>query len=80
MVVRYGGEEFMIVMPSADIASAKKLTSRIIEYVRTSSNQTLSAGIASYSAGMDFNQLVILADNALYEAKKTGRNKFIAAA
>lgn len=80
LVVRYGGEEFMIVMPAADIESATKLTSRIIDYIKASSNQTISAGIARYSEGMDFNQLFILADNALYNAKETGRNKFVIAA
>ena len=79
LVVRYGGEEFMIVMPSADIESAKKLSTRILESLREQSDQTISAGIAAYSAGMDFNTLVMMADEALYQAKESGRNKFVVA-
>lgn len=79
LVVRYGGEEFMIVMPSADIESAKTLSLRILEYLREHSDQTISAGIAAYTSGMDFNKLVLMADEALYLAKKGGRNRFVVA-
>jgi len=79
LVVRYGGEEFMIVMPSADIQEAEKLTARILKHIRENSGQTVSAGIASYSSEMNFNDLVIQADEALYIAKKNGRDQYIVA-
>jgi len=79
LVVRYGGEEFMIVMPSADIQEAEKLTARILKYIRDNSGQTISAGIASYSPEMNFNDLVIQADEALYLAKRNGRDRYVIA-
>lgn len=79
LVVRYGGEEFMIVMPSADIQEAKNLTTRILKHIRENSEHTISAGIASYSSEMNFNDLVIQADEALYLAKQGGRNRFVVA-
>ena len=79
LVVRYGGEEFMIVMPSADIQEAEKLTARILKHIRENSGQTISAGIASYSSEMNFNDLVIQADEALYLAKRNGRDRYVIA-
>jgi len=79
LVIRYGGEEFMMVLPSTNIEQASILAERIHTTVNKNTDVTISAGVAVYSDKMDFKQLVQQADNALYAAKEDGRDKFIVA-
>ena len=79
LVIRYGGEEFMMVLPSTNIEQASILAERIHTTVNKNTDVTISAGVAVYSDKMDFQQLVQQADNALYAAKEDGRDKFIVA-
>lgn len=83
--VRYGGEEFIIVLPNTDKTGAFDVAERIRNVIETTPLKighdkkvflTASFGIATY--GIDANNLTSLiaaADNALYNAKKTGKNK-----
>jgi len=79
LVVRYGGEEFMVVLPSTNIEQAKIIAERINTTVKKNTDVTISAGLAVYSDKMDFNQLVQQADDALYIAKEDGRDRFVVA-
>lgn len=79
LVVRYGGEEFMIVLPSTNIEQAKIIIERIQENIKENVHITISAGLAIYAGNIVFQKLVKQADKALYEAKETGRNKYIIA-
>lgn len=83
---RYGGEEFAILLPETDLQNAWKVGEnirRIVESLRiTRSNNheevfrmTISIGIARYQANQSINDLIELADNALYQSKNTGRNR-----
>lgn len=88
---RYGGEEFFIMSPETDIDGAKELAKRLNEEIALITGLkrkiTVSIGVASYHNSekiMDkvFSQtvnkkedLVILADKALYYSKLTGKNK-----
>jgi diguanylate cyclase (GGDEF)-like protein len=74
LVVRYGGEEFMVVVPSTRLEHARLVAERIIHEVREFTNVTISAGLEEYSIDMDIDQVVQRADKALYEAKLAGRN------
>jgi diguanylate cyclase (GGDEF)-like protein len=85
-VYRYGGEEFLLVLPQQPVSGAKALMERALEAVRDlaivhagdpSGQLRLSAGIASFSAGhrVDAETLVGEADAALYAAKAAGRNR-----
>lgn len=83
---RYGGEEFALVLEETDADGARLLCERIREEIAAqvmSSEQgpfrvTLSLGIASYPAdGVDKQQLIERADQALYFAKQNGRNRTV---
>ena len=85
-VYRYGGEEFLLVLPQQSAAGAKALMERALDAVRdlaivhagdTSGQLRLSAGISSFSLEhpVDANDLLGEADAALYAAKAAGRNR-----
>lgn len=75
LVSRFGGEEFLIILPETDLEEAKSIAERIISLVRTETNMTISAGIAQFLPGMTFDELIKKADDALYLAKKNGRDR-----
>lgn len=78
---RWGGEEFVILTPSTDLAGACNLAENLRKLVQLHSfsyveNQmTLSFGIAQLSSEDTKKTLFEKADGALYEAKKNGRNR-----
>ena len=83
IVARWGGEEFLVMMPDTDIQSAQRaierLRVRMVDVrVRTASNElqfTISAGVAQHVEGEPIANTVSLADRALYGAKEAGRNR-----
>lgn len=75
LVSRFGGEEFLIILPETDLEEATFIAERIIRLVRTETNMTISAGIAQFLPGMTFDELIKKADDALYLAKKNGRDR-----
>ena len=86
---RYGGEEFALVMPDSDAEAAMRVAERIRAAVQTRGVQwqhrrlsiTISGGIASYAVhGESGEKLIAAADAALYEAKRSGRNRIHLAA
>ena len=86
-IYRYGGEELLIVLPEQTLASAELAGERIRRAVAGASMVhpgnapfgivTISIGIAAYdeTAGHTFDTMIAEADAALYEAKRTGRNR-----
>lgn len=76
LVVRYGGEEFLLVLPSTNIENAKILSERIRTAVKQKTDVTVSAGLAMHSDPMDFEQLLQRADEGLYIAKNKGRDQY----
>ena len=86
MVVRYGGEEFLIVLQDTGVETAMAVADKIrckveetkIQLPGTMLQKTISIGVAEFPADSDtFWQVVKFADVALYEAKKQGRNRVI---
>ncbi|MGV8074894.1 MAG: diguanylate cyclase [Syntrophobacteraceae bacterium] len=85
MCFRYGGEEFMVLLPQTDIEGAMKKAERIREFcenkiyeVGTSSTKvTVSIGVASVHRHQpaQSKELLAYADKALYRAKAEGRNR-----
>lgn len=92
LVARYGGEEFAVVMPDTDAAGAANIAASLRENVDsmnlahahsdTADHVTISLGVATMVPVADKKpeELIVKSDEALYEAKKTGRNRFCSAA
>ncbi len=81
---RYGGEEFLIIMPRTDVAGAAIMAERLRAAVEgtpmhgadgTRFSTTVSVGVAEYCDGDDEDLIISRADAALYRAKDLGRNK-----
>lgn len=86
VLTRYGGEEFAIVMPTADMANAIMKAEEIRKSVESIDFEdivtgkpikiTLSIGVASFPThGTEQKTLINITDKALYQAKKNGRNR-----
>jgi diguanylate cyclase (GGDEF)-like protein len=82
---RYGGEEFLIIFNRSKLEQAKKVAERIMHAVRNNKliykNQiikiTLSMGMTQHRRGDTIETLVERADAAVYEAKRTGKDKLV---
>jgi len=79
LVVRFGGEEFLIVLPSTNLLQAQQVTERMVATVRENISVTISAGVALYVPEITFECIVKYADDALYMAKEQGRDQFVMA-
>lgn len=79
VVARYGGEEFCVILPGADEAMAQIACERMREAIEKSNlyghHVTASFGVATYTGSESKVSLVSRADQALYAAKASGRNK-----
>ena len=73
VLARVGGEEFALLLPDHDADSAR---SRVLELLAsTPRGQTFSAGVATWQPGTEPGVAFAAADRALYDAKRTGRNR-----
>lgn len=73
---RWGGEEFVVLMPETPKRGAVAVAERIRERVAEQVNVTLSGGLAAFPGdGTDERDLFIFADRALYRAKSEGKNQ-----
>jgi len=86
---RYGGEEFVVILPETDIASAHAKIESLRKAVATTPFRvgahqkavqvTISAGLASFpDDGLDAADLFALADGRMFQAKREGRNRVVA--
>jgi glycine cleavage system pyridoxal-binding protein P len=77
---RWGGEEFMVLVPNSKAEEtalmAKKIRERIEKYAFTEAGTvTCSFGVTEYRDGDSIDSLVTRADQSLYKAKEQGRNR-----
>lgn len=83
MVARYGGEEFIIMLPETPLKGSRGVADRILSEVEKTAvlgaaleiNFTVSLGLAYFTKGDTVDSLVARTDQALYTAKKNGRNR-----
>jgi diguanylate cyclase (GGDEF)-like protein len=81
IVARVGGEEFIIVLPDVNDASAfavaEEIRLKIAQQVVDTISITVSIGVmvSAKNKQVDLGELMVLSDNALLESKRTGRNK-----
>jgi diguanylate cyclase (GGDEF)-like protein/PAS domain S-box-containing protein len=76
-ILRFGGEEFLVVLPECAPEDAAEIVERL--RAATPEEQTCSAGIAVWRPGENVDELVARADKALYAAKAAGRDRLVSA-
>ncbi|MEA1989406.1 MAG: cache domain-containing protein [Pseudomonadota bacterium] len=79
---RLGGEEFLIIMPNTTVTAAHESAERIRQIIENHvfENElkiTISLGVANYRMDQKISSLMKMVDLALYQAKKSGRNKTV---
>ena len=86
LVARLGGEEFVVVLSGADLVGAQAVAEQILNVIRALSIEhkgsplemvTVSVGVAAWDSGVTLDAVLLLqqADRALYESKRTGKNR-----
>jgi diguanylate cyclase len=83
---RFGGEEFLLLCPGADLTAVLKLADKIRKKIQETQITirgenvpvTISCGVSVYRPGDEASDLLGRADRALYEAKNAGRNRVLA--
>ncbi|MGZ3181337.1 MAG: diguanylate cyclase [Telluria sp.] len=84
---RWGGEEFLLMLPETSLEDAQRVLARVAERFATMAIPgieprvpiTFSAGVAAHDAPETFAETIGRADKALYQAKSSGRNRILAA-
>ncbi len=83
VICRYGGEEFVAILPMCDLVGARIFAERVrrvieatpVSVASSSTPMTISLGCASYQKNETMTQFIQRADQALYRAKEQGRNR-----
>lgn len=86
--MRWGGDEFLLILPGQDITSAHATAERVQNSVvkdpvtvdELQLDVGMSCGVAQYSVGDTVEMVLRAADAALYEGKRRGRSQVVAAA
>ncbi|WP_200763826.1 GGDEF domain-containing protein [Nitrosophilus alvini] len=81
---RWGGEEFIVLAPETTLYGAKQLAEKLRTMIENHKfdkigRVTASFGVASYEMEKDADEIIKKADNALYTAKESGRNRVVLA-
>lgn len=83
ILARFGGEEFIILMPNTRTAEADQQISRLLEKINSTQlaglSVTFSAGIAEHNSPQSTQKTLSYADRALYQVKTSGKNRVLSA-
>lgn len=79
---RWGGEEFLIVTPNTTLKQAAVLAEKLRYKIEETSfgavgHKTVSIGVSTFAANLTTNEIIDKADQALYKAKNSGRNRVV---
>ncbi|MFZ4450680.1 sensor domain-containing diguanylate cyclase [Salibacterium aidingense] len=81
VAARWGGEELAVYLPCASAPAGRKVADRIVRHVEKASNPavTISCGAATWTREeeMTLDELFLRADQALYRAKRSGKNQVV---
>lgn len=85
IIGRWGGEEFIVVCPRTDSDGALFLAEKLRKNIdgkkfTVVGNKTASVGVAEYQLNDDAESIIVRADEAMYTAKRQGRNRIVRAA
>ncbi|MEK6915580.1 MAG: GGDEF domain-containing protein [Nanoarchaeota archaeon] len=80
LISRFGGEEFIIILPNTDVKRAKVVCNRLRIKVQNDKimkkyGTTMSGGLTTYKKGDNIRKMQLRADKAVYLAKKLGKNR-----
>lgn len=75
VAVRYGGEEFLVILSEMDTAKACDVAERLRKTVQDKTEVAISVGVSTYDGAASKDALIQRADEALYRAKDKGRNR-----
>jgi len=84
MVARWGGEEFIVMLPNTNLESAVKVAEKLRKLIERAKiklpsgeviNITVSAGVSSFKGQRSLDEIIKEADIALYAAKNGGKNR-----
>lgn len=86
-ISRWGGEEFLVLLPNADaqgaVATAEKFRQLVLNTIFSVQGQniqiTLTLGVSMWRIGRTYEQVIGMADAALYQGKASGRNRVVRA-
>lgn len=84
ILARYGGDEFVVLLPDTRLAESRAIANRILmqlqpQRIADAMPLTASFGVAEWQPGEAYSQLFQRADQALYQAKQQGRNQVVVA-
>lgn len=82
LFARWGGEEFVLILPLISLENAMVATEGIREYIcSTDFNEvgkvTCSFGVSKFKKGDDFHSIILRADESMYKAKQSGKNRVV---
>ena len=87
LIARYGGEEFIVLLNNIDLQGAFQIAQETRRLIETTEfiipdpvgviHKTVSIGVVEYYKSITIEEFISKVDKALYEAKKTGRNKVV---